>query len=266
MLLAIADRPIDTNTTFTTGGDVSRFQRRTVPGRKRPSPRSRQVASARRMPAAAPRRPARWSVLLAAMKSPLFRWELAKMNIQQSLAGRASAPLLRRWPSASPPSAAAGPAGAQPKAYASGTYRPASQVLLSVGEGQMVNLPRSVASVWTSNPKVADVYVNSPRQINMFGKEAGEATVIATAADGSVVYGANVRVNQNISSINEILRQAMPGLGHQRHECWPGRGDQRTVASPDDAAQAEMLVSAALNPGIDVTRPTLRSTSFRSAG
>jgi pilus assembly protein CpaB len=33
MLLAYADRPIDTDTTFTTGGDVSRFQRRTVPAR-----------------------------------------------------------------------------------------------------------------------------------------------------------------------------------------------------------------------------------------
>jgi pilus assembly protein CpaB len=33
MLLAYSDRPIDTNTTFTTGGDVSRFQRRTVPSR-----------------------------------------------------------------------------------------------------------------------------------------------------------------------------------------------------------------------------------------
>jgi len=33
MLLAFSNRPLDTNTTFTTGGDVSRFQRRTVPGR-----------------------------------------------------------------------------------------------------------------------------------------------------------------------------------------------------------------------------------------
>jgi pilus assembly protein CpaB len=31
MLLAMANRPIDSNTTFSTGGDVSRFQRRTVP-------------------------------------------------------------------------------------------------------------------------------------------------------------------------------------------------------------------------------------------
>ncbi|MEO7602454.1 MAG: Flp pilus assembly protein CpaB [Sphingomicrobium sp.] len=33
ILLAVANRPIDSNVTFTTGGDVSRFQRRTVPGR-----------------------------------------------------------------------------------------------------------------------------------------------------------------------------------------------------------------------------------------
>jgi pilus assembly protein CpaB len=33
MLLALANRPIDSNTTYSTGGDVSRFQRRTVPAR-----------------------------------------------------------------------------------------------------------------------------------------------------------------------------------------------------------------------------------------
>jgi pilus assembly protein CpaB len=34
MLLAFANRPIDSNTTFSTGGDVSRFQRRTVPAKE----------------------------------------------------------------------------------------------------------------------------------------------------------------------------------------------------------------------------------------
>jgi pilus assembly protein CpaB len=33
MLLSVANRPVDTNTTYTTGGDVSRFQRRSVPAR-----------------------------------------------------------------------------------------------------------------------------------------------------------------------------------------------------------------------------------------
>jgi pilus assembly protein CpaB len=42
MLLAAANRPIDTDTTFSTGGDVSRFQRRTVPSK----PQSNQMADA----------------------------------------------------------------------------------------------------------------------------------------------------------------------------------------------------------------------------
>jgi len=42
MLLAIANRPLDSNTTFSTGGDVSRFQRRSVPGR--PEDRALQLA------------------------------------------------------------------------------------------------------------------------------------------------------------------------------------------------------------------------------
>jgi pilus assembly protein CpaC len=151
--------------------------------------------------------------------------------------------------------AAPAPALAQPKAYSSGTYRPTTQVLLSVGEGQMINLPRSVASVWTSNPDVADVYMNGGRQMNLFGKKAGEATVIATSADGSVVYGANVRVNQNISSINDILRQTMPDANISVTNVGQVAVLNGTVASPEDAAQAEMLVKAALNPGINVNDP-----------
>lgn len=38
MLLAIANRPIDTGSTYTVGSDVSRFQRATVPGRAKAAP------------------------------------------------------------------------------------------------------------------------------------------------------------------------------------------------------------------------------------
>ncbi len=149
--------------------------------------------------------------------------------------------------------AAPAPAVAQPKVYSSGSYRPSQQVLLSVGEGEMINLPRNVANVWTSAPDVADVYVNSPRQMNLFGKKAGEATVIATDAGGSVVYGANVRVNQNISSINQIVHEAMPDSNISVTTVGQVAVLNGTVASPEDAEQAEMLVKAALNPGVDVT-------------
>lgn len=55
MLIAIASQPIDANPTYTVGGDVSRFQRRSVPGRDRgnsgggdptPAPRAPQIVYA----------------------------------------------------------------------------------------------------------------------------------------------------------------------------------------------------------------------------
>jgi pilus assembly protein CpaC len=145
-------------------------------------------------------------------------------------------------------------ANVQPAAYSSGAYRPTAHVALSVGEGEMISLPRSVANVWTSNPKAADVYVNSPRSINLFGKDTGEATIIATAADGSVVYGAQVRVSQNLPSINEVLRAAMPEADVRVMNVGQTAILSGTVASPEDAAFALQLANSELNPGVDMSK------------
>jgi pilus assembly protein CpaC len=147
--------------------------------------------------------------------------------------------------------AASAPASAQRPA---GTYRPSQQVLLSLGEGQLVRLPSNAADVWTSNPEVADVYVSSPRQINLFGKTAGEATVIATGANGSVVYSANVRVSQNLTSVDEVLRAAMPESDIKVINAGQMAVLTGTVASPSDSAKAELLISSMLNPGVDMSK------------
>jgi pilus assembly protein CpaC len=129
------------------------------------------------------------------------------------------------------------------------TYRPSSQTLLSIGEGQVVNLSRNVSDVWVSAPDIADVYVTSPRQLNLFGKKTGEATVIATAADGSVVYATNARVSQNLSSVNEVIRAAMPDSNITVTSVGQVAVINGIVASPQDAAQAQAIVTSYLNPG-----------------
>ena len=144
------------------------------------------------------------------------------------------------------------PAAAKP---GPGTYRPTNQVLLSVGQGQMVSLPRNVADVWTSNPGVADVHVVNPRQVSIFGKEFGDATVIATAADGSVVYGANLHVNPNLGNINEALRTAMPDSNITVTSIGQMAVLNGTVASPEDATFAEGLVKSVLNAGLKEDEP-----------
>jgi pilus assembly protein CpaC len=136
-----------------------------------------------------------------------------------------------------------------------GTERPTREVLLSVGQGELINLPTNVANVWTSNPAVADVYVSNPRQIHLFGKEFGEATVFATTASGAVVYSSNVRVSQNITSIDSMLKLAMPESDIRVTTAGQMAVLTGVVASPDDAAQAKMLVTSLLNPGVNLNDP-----------
>lgn len=134
-----------------------------------------------------------------------------------------------------------------------GSQRPTREVWLSAGEGERITLPSNIAEVWTSNPGVADVYVSSPRQINLFGKETGEATVFATSASGAVVYSARVRVNQNVTSVDRVLKIAMPESDITVTTVGQVAVLTGTVASPDDAAAAQRLVTSLLNPGVDAS-------------
>jgi len=145
--------------------------------------------------------------------------------------------------------------GARVAALPAGVQRPTTEVLLSVGQGQLVTLPTNVANVWTSNDKVADVYVSNPRQIHLFGKENGEATVFATTASGQVVYATNVRVNQNITSLDRMLQLAFPGADIDVTTAGQLAVITGTIGTPEDGAAAERLVLSALNPGVNLADP-----------
>jgi pilus assembly protein CpaC len=150
-------------------------------------------------------------------------------------------------------------AQARPKARVAnlpvGAQRPTSEVLLSIGEGELITLPANVANVWTSNPGVADVYVANPRQIHLFGKDFGVATIFATTAGGQVVYSTNIRVAQNITSIDRMMKAAMPEADVKVITVGQMAVLTGTVASPDDSEQAQRLVLAALNPGVNISDP-----------
>ena len=137
-----------------------------------------------------------------------------------------------------------------------GTQRPTHEVLLSIGEGELVTLPVAVSSVWTSNPDVADIYVDNARQIHLFGKSTGEATVFASTADGAVAYAAKIRVSQNISSLDKLIKLAMPNADVTVTIVGQFALLTGTVASPEDGAEVAKLVLTALNPGVNVSDAT----------
>ncbi|WP_262503898.1 type II and III secretion system protein family protein [Sphingosinithalassobacter sp. CS137] len=121
---------------------------------------------------------------------------------------------------------------------------PTNLVQISTGGGRLVTLDAPMTDVFVANAEVADVQVRSPTQLYVFGKAPGETTVYATSRGGGVVYAATVRIANNIDSIDSMLRLAMP---EAQIVATPMNGLillTGTIASPDDAAEAERLVQA----------------------
>lgn len=115
-------------------------------------------------------------------------------------------------------------------------------VVLSTGSGEQVNLPVGITDVVVSNPSVADVDVRSPRQLYIFGKNAGETKVYATDAAGRTVYTATVRVGQYLNSIEQMLDLAMPEADIKVTTMSGVVLLTGTVAQPEDIVEAENLV------------------------
>ena len=130
-----------------------------------------------------------------------------------------------------------------------GVERPTREVHVSIGQGEIINLPSSAASVWVSNPTAADVYINNPHQIHLFGKAFGETTLFATGANGEVIYSANILVNQNLTSLDRMMKLAMPDANIHVEVLGQVAVMTGTVASQNDVVQAESLVLGLLNPG-----------------
>ena len=130
-------------------------------------------------------------------------------------------------------------------ARAQSVMRPANDIILSVGRGQLVNVPGAMADVFVANDTIADIQVKARHQLFVFGKVAGETTVFVSNAAGQVIWSANVRVGTNIESVDQMLKLAMPDA--QITVTSIGSGTYLltgTVRSPEDAAEAQRLVQA----------------------
>ena len=130
-------------------------------------------------------------------------------------------------------------------AQAQGVSRPANDIVLSIGRGQLVTVAGNMTDVFVANDQVADVQVKSPRQLYVFGKAGGETTIYASNAAGDVIWSANVRVGSNIDRVDQMLHMAMPdakiAVSTMGTNTFLLTG---TVAAPEDAAEAQRLVQA----------------------
>ena len=129
----------------------------------------------------------------------------------------------------------------------------ASRVVeVDTNQGRLVTLARPISDVFVANDTIADIQVRSPTQIYVFGKAPGETTVSATTKTGQVVFAATVRVGNNFSSINQMLKLAMPEAQLSTYTMNGVVLVTGTVLSPQDAQEAESLVQAFVGEKVKV--------------
>ncbi len=152
-------------------------------------------------------------------------------------------------------SLAVAPLAAMPTSTATAqqVVRPAQDIVLSIGKGELVTIPGAMADVFVANDQVADVQIKSQRQLYVFGRAGGETTIYASNARGDVIFSANIRVGSNIDSIDQMLALAMP----EAKVSVSTMGTNTvlltgTVAAPEDASEAERLVQAFLGDEANV--------------
>ncbi len=125
-------------------------------------------------------------------------------------------------------------------------------IVLSIGRGKQVNLSSPVSNVVVGDPSIADVEVNSARQIYLFAKGPGETTVHATDRSGRTIYSATIRVGNNLDSLDQMLGLAMPEADIKITTMNGAVLLTGTVAQPEDAEEAERLVKAFVGNGTTV--------------
>jgi pilus assembly protein CpaC len=138
-------------------------------------------------------------------------------------------------------------------AIAQQVVRPSQEIVLSIGKGELVTVPGTMADVFVANEEIADVQIKSQRQLYVFGKSGGETTIYASNERGDVIFSANIRVGSNIGSISQMLAMAMPdakvSVSTMGADTVLLTG---TVGAPEDAAEAERLVQAFLGEKTNV--------------
>src|SRR3546814_19532641 len=114
-----------------------------------------------------------------------------------------------------------------------------------------------MSDVFVANDAIADVQVRSAYQIYIVGKGPGQTTVFATNRAGQVIYSADVRVGNNMASVDEMLALTMPNASIQ---ATPMNGMvvlTGTVAAPEDVAEANRLAPPLVGEGPQaIRRPT----------
>lgn len=83
---------------------------------------------------------------------------------------------------------------------------------LKVSEGKLINLPRNAKAVLIADPEIANFQLPAPDKLYVFGKQAGNTSVLVLDAARNVSYQAHIAVSHDAAELQALVKQAKPEL------------------------------------------------------
>jgi pilus assembly protein CpaC len=162
----------------------------------------------------------------------------AKANAQAPASWRPTGPQ-------SPNEAMAGaPVGQTVAIDLSGPGGVARTLALPRGKSAVIELPVEATFASVTDPKVANIEVSSPRKYVVMGLSAGQTDAIFADAAGRQILRLNVRVDQDVTALDETLLRVLPGMSVRAEAVNESIILSGSVASAADADKALRIAQA----------------------
>lgn len=109
------------------------------------------------------------------------------------------------------------------------------------GKSAIIELPVDARDVLVTNPAVADVVLRTPRRMYVMGVAAGQTDAAFFDAAGRQIMSVDIRVDTDISALEDTLRRVVPGAAIRVEPAGNGLILTGVVANASESARVEKV-------------------------
>jgi pilus assembly protein CpaC len=112
---------------------------------------------------------------------------------------------------------------------------------VEVSKGQVIRLPNPAATVFVSDPEIADVQAQSPSIVYLFGRRAGSTSLYAVDENDQILLRTMIVVEHDLTALGQAIDQLAPGHRVQASSVDGSIVLDGTVESPVQAQELREL-------------------------
>jgi pilus assembly protein CpaC len=125
--------------------------------------------------------------------------------------------------------------------------RAAEPLTVTVGAGDVVQLPEPAVAVFVADPDVADIHVPTPGSIFVVGKKEGRTMLFALGKDNHVILRRPIMVKRDLARLEALLHERFP---HVKLKLESAPGSLMVSGNVDAAADVDAIVRT-LTPALN---------------